>query len=100
MDQALVLGPGESRRVVLRNDLTASEKAAQVDLPPGVPAMPNVPATLANVGNTDPRFFTIRRNQYAVFGRLEGLPAGPQLGREVKSRSGTMILAFAEERRP
>jgi hypothetical protein len=102
MDQPIELGPGESRQIVLHKEKPNAglDNGAQSDPSKRIKGLPNVPAELANLGNDDPRFFTLRRKQYAVFGTIYGVPVGPQLGKEVKDRSGTKILAFAEERRP
>ncbi len=104
MDQPIELGPGESRRIVLHKEKPKGGLAqvgrGDPPRPPGVPPMPGSPASITDVSNTDARFFTLRRKQYAVFGTIYGVPVGPQLGKEVKDRSGTKILAFAEERRP
>jgi hypothetical protein len=102
MDQPIELGPGESRQIVLHKEKPKGDKtdSSKTDPPKPPPGVTRVPADLANLGNDDPRFFTLRRKQYAVFGTIYGVPVGPQLGKEVKDRSGTKILAFAEERRP
>lgn len=104
MDQPIELGPGESRRIVLHKEKPKGGLAqvgnSDPPRPPGMPPPPGSPASITDVSNTDPRFFTLRRKQYAVYGTIAGVPVGPQLGKEVKNRSGTKILAFAEERRP
>lgn len=102
MDQPLELAPGESRRIVLHKDKPKGDPTdgSRTDPPKPPPGVPGSPLGGAEVSNTDPRFFTLRRKQFAVFGTIKGVPVGPQLGKEVKFRSGTMILAFAEDRRP
>ncbi len=51
----------------------------------------------ADLGGNDVRNFTRSDGRIALSGALRGFRPGPQLGKEVESRSGVAVLAFAQE---